>query len=193
MPTPVGYASVLHSFSGLSLPLGAAVTYGVDITVFAGDPISLAQDLHDFWTTRFMPFMPTSSSIDSTLVKFGPDATGPSAEYTDVNGGGSAGVPASPNVAYLIHKNTSLGGRAGRGRLYLPGVTEANVDGAGVVLPAGRTAIQTAATAFLGDLTSNNTDMVLLHGPGAPISSPTNVSSLSVDSRVATQRRRLRH
>lgn len=48
----------------------------------------------------------------------------------------TAQVYAPPGLAYVISKQTGLSGRAHRGRIYLPGVEEANVDEAGLVVGA---------------------------------------------------------
>ncbi len=105
--------------------------------------------------------------------------------------GTNSGPALPPNCAFLVRKRTPLGGRAHRGRMYLPagvGVGEDSVPATGVMLEAQRSALQTRVnTAFGG------TNKAILHDsltPGAL--SPTTITSLFLDPRLATQRRRLR-
>lgn len=109
----------------------------------------------------------------------------------DVNVPGVQGGDAiSPQVALLVSKTSGLAGRQNRGRMYIPGQSETNVDGAGVVLPTFRTTAQNAVDVLLGDLDTLETPMVILHVD--PADTPTPVTALTVRNKVATQRRRLR-
>jgi hypothetical protein len=93
-----------------------------------------------------------------------------------------------------VHKRTALGGRKGRGRLFIPwAVADSNVDEAGIIVPATVVTMQTAVTSFLNGIITEGMNMVLLHSPdksGVTVP-PTTVSSLVVDGMIATQRRRL--
>lgn len=107
----------------------------------------------------------------------------------------TAGVP--QNTAFLAHKNTGSVGRGANGRCYIPGVPEASVDALGNVT-AGEVA------ALTGQLDQWRLDWeggapvvkiaVLHHGPGPvhALEPEGVVTSVTVDPRVATQRRRLR-
>lgn len=109
----------------------------------------------------------------------------------DVNVPGTQGGDAiSPQVALLVSKTSGLAGRSNRGRMYIPGQSESNVDGAGTVLSTFRTTAQGAMDTFLGDLDTLETPMVILHND--PADTPTVVTALTVQNKVATQRRRLR-
>ncbi len=105
--------------------------------------------------------------------------------------GSNAGPALPPNCAFLVRKRTQLGGRAHRGRAYLPaglGVGEDSVPSTGVMLEAQRSVLQTRVDAALPVA-----DKVILHDsltPGAL--SPTPITSYRVEARLATQRRRLR-
>ena len=189
---PPGYAQANFVFGGIAMPNGAEVTLGIDVSGWAGTPTSAAIALASSWNTNLLDFQPSFVSFETVRVKYGPEATGPTGEAVGGGSGGSPGNPTSPNVAYLVRKSTAFGGRAGRGRFYMPGVTEDNIDGGGVVLPAGRAAINTGLDDFRTGLESIDSPIVLLHGVGSPLTSPTPVTDLSLDARVATQRRRLR-
>lgn len=122
----------------------------------------------------------------------------------------------APNVAMLVHKHTGRAGRRGRGRMYVPGITEDRVDQEGDVETASLTAINTELNDFLnllGDDTTgggvipvlfhdNESDTVVTHpsptqrvvtrttGAAGPL--PDDITGFTCDPRVATQRRRLR-
>lgn len=100
-------------------------------------------------------------------------------------------VPA--NCAVLVKKNTALGGRRFRGRIFQPPtlLNEGAVDASGNIAAGGVAAIQATWDQFSGQLVANGYLPVLFHqGVGAP--APTLISSLQVTSLIATQRRRLR-
>jgi hypothetical protein len=69
-------------------------------------------------------------------------------------------------------------------------VAESQTDAGGVLTTASLNAFETAVDAWLADLATRNVPMVLLHNAVETL--PTPVVGLTVDVRVATQRRRLR-
>lgn len=138
---------------------------------------------------------------DDLLVEYRPATQTP---------GSSAATAMPQNVAYIVRKTTARAGRRGRGRMYLPGVPEANVDQAGAVAGATITFINTELSGFLTAVIDTQ-DLLLFHdnasssttsvvGPtrtvtttqGAAGPSPDVITGLSIDPRVGTQRRRLR-
>lgn len=189
---PSGFAQINWKFTGTSCPNGAEVTLGVDISSYAGTPAAAAGDAIAAWTASIDAITPATVTLASVLVKFGPNATGPSAEVTSGNAGSGGGASTSPNVCWLVHKNTALGGRAGRGRMYWPGVQESEVDPSGALTTAFQTGAQTAMNTFLSSLATDLLIPVVLHGAASPLSAPTTITSFTVDGRAATQRRRLR-
>jgi hypothetical protein len=108
-------------------------------------------------------------------------------------GGALTGAVSSPQVAFLVKKATALSGRAHRGRMYLPGVIETDVDDQGKVLAARITAMNLVLTDLL-DLTDDTsgaiTGAVLLHEAGVT-PPPTTLTSLLLSNVVSTQKRRL--
>lgn len=77
--------------------------------------------------------------------------------------------------------------------MYLPwAITTTEGDEGGTLLGPTVTAAQAKATAFLSALGTNTVPMVVLHDPGlTAVGAPNPVTSLLVDNRVGTQRRRL--
>lgn len=189
---PAGFAQANLIFGGVALPTGAQVTLGLNISSFAGTPADAAALIGANYLGKLNTQQSSQVRLDSTLVKFGPDATGPSALVPTLAAGTLPGNAEPSQVAFLVHKVTPQGGRAGRGRFFLPGPSEADIDGAGVITPARAAALQTALDDFYDQLIVDLLGPVLLHSVGAPIVTPLGLTSLTLDQRVATQRRRLR-
>lgn len=193
MLIPTGYAQCNIRFGGTGAPNGAEVALGLYVQEHGGSPGDVAADVRDVLVeSGIMGSVPSTWNTRNILVKFGPSATGPSAELAVVIVGGSAGLAAPPQNSLLVRKTTLLGGRSGRGRIYWPGVQEAQVDQAGALAAPYREGLQTGFTAFHAGLNALSLPPVVLHGAGAPLTVPTPVANFIVDSRLATQRRRLR-
>lgn len=192
MTIPVDYAQTNWIFSGTGLPTGAQVTMGWNISAYGGDAADLAEDVHVAFASNVMVHLSDTISLIGTLAKFGPDATGPSALHSATTGGGDTSDSGYPGACALVSKSTSDGGRAGRGRMYLPGIPEAAIDPSGGLDSGKRSQLQTDVDAMIADLVLLDIGPVVLHQAGAPLTTPSPIISLSVQGRVATQRRRNR-
>lgn len=189
---PTGYAQANFKLAGAALPYGAEVTLGLDVRGFIGDPSDAAGASAVNFANNFCPRLTSDINIASCLVKFGPTATGPSAEEANGTAGSVGTGPVAANTAVLINKNTAAGGRAGKGRMYIPGIRENKISGAGVMDTDEFAAWISAAVGFFEDMNDDDLTPVLLHGTGSPLTTPTAITSLQVQNKVATQRRRLR-
>lgn len=201
---PVGYYEATLDYSGAAVPNGAAMTFGGSAA--AGTPATVGASIIGAWSTHLRSVISSLVVLDGVRVKFGPVDDGPFAFSSSGLAGSLAGSMGPPNLAILIRKNTAIGGRQGSGRFYQPSIAEANVDEAGLVSSGFRTTLQTAYSGFFGGLQSVSLPMYLLHSWGTytklvgndvfshtvDLRAPTEVTSLSVDARIATQRRRLR-
>ena len=189
MIIPVGYAQVTHIFSSGFLPYGAVTTYGIgDIGLFP-DLNALASDLYDAFQDHVMGNLSSSVNHDTCRVKAGPNETGPVGEFTGVEVGGAGGTFASPNLAYLVEKHTALGGRKGRGRMFLPGVTEGGIGGSGDLDLTVLGDFTTNLANWLDALGGVGVEPVVLHSDET---APTPITAFVIDPKVATQRNRLR-
>jgi hypothetical protein len=119
----------------------------------------------------------------------GPNATGPSATSPATTDGGEAVAVTVASAAALVRKVTNAGGRKHRGRIFLCGVPEEDVDNASNIEGAALTNLQGAMDTLLADAETNNLRLMVLHGDAT---APSLITSLAVQSKVATQRRRLR-
>lgn len=96
------------------------------------------------------------------------------------------------NVALLVKKQTNLAGRAHRGRCYLPPfVGEVNVSPQGMIDAGTLAAKQGNLTSFLTAMAVADLRLFLLHSEGSALS-PDLIVALTLDHKIATQRRRLR-
>lgn len=185
------YGQVNFVFSNDSNPNPAEVTLGVTGDISDG---AAATDLiAGAFANRIMPFLVDDIALVATRLKIGPNATGPSFENTTVTEGGDTGDGVPANTSILVRKVTDLGGRAGRGRWYLPGLRENRVDSGGNIDGSYVSDLGGAIDLFLEDLADALIVPVVLHGADSPLSVPTGITGMSVQSRAATQRRRMRH
>lgn len=203
---PAGFGQVTFTFNGSGVPTGAAVTLGFEVGGGVNAAIA-ATDFKTNWQTNMMPPLVQNTGLASVLVKLGPNDTGPSAIVASTVAGSDLSAQAPANVAYLIHKTTNEGGRRGRGRMYLPGVDETEVDQGGNVSAGKVTALQAAINAFHTQAIADGCVPYLLHEPeqvwvlvnGQPkrqsvgaAPAPTEIQTFPVATVVATQRRRQR-
>jgi len=189
---PEGFAQINAIHTGLGVPTGAQWTLAVAHDGFTGGPTAVAQAFETILlNSGLYANVNSDTDMTSVLVKFGPNATGPSA-LEPANEPGTGGTAGAAAPAYLIHKVTALGGRAGRGRFFIPGVPEAAVGPGGVLASGVASAVTTAVGELLADLIAVDLPPVLLHNEGSPVSTPTTITDLTCDPVVATQRRRQR-
>lgn len=192
MPIPVDYAQTNLYFGGVALPQGAEVTMGWDISSYPSSPAQLAEDVFTSCSQNILDNVVEGVTLTGCLAKFGPDATGPSALFSANSAGSIAGEGVPPQVSVLMRKHTSSGGRAGRGRSYWPGAQMGGIDESGTIDGVVLTAWQTACVAFINQVASELATAVVLHGAGSPLTTPSPITSVTVDGTLATQRRRLR-
>lgn len=192
MIIPDGFAQANFQFVGTGAPEGAEVTLGLDVQAYAGDPTDAALDCANAWNVSFATQQSSSITFTNVHVKFGPGNTGASGDSP--GGGACAGNAAAvpPQVSVIMNKATALGGRSGRGRMFIPGLPEGLVNPAGVIDGTTIANWNAAAEDFVDALTTALLGPVLLHGPDSPLTVPTPLTSITTSSKVGTQRDRLR-
>lgn len=124
---------------------------------------------------------------------------GPPAIYESTNPpeqGGGAGAPLPQNCGVLVTKRTAVAGRRNKGRWYVAGIGEGAVDATGTIAGVTVTAWQNAVNATFANMQLGTAvdDLVILHTAGGttPPGLPTPITQMVVQSKMATQRRRLR-
>lgn len=202
MPTivPPGFVEAAVELRGQGDPDPWYVTFGLEVTGLGGNYAGLGLAVMQAFGNLLAPMW---SGVSNTGVSFTVGQDGPDNLRVYVASGinrpgGRSSQFLPQNCATLIRKNTELGGRRNRGRMFIPAMlAEGEVDNVGVIEATSVGIFQDNADAFLDELTSIVAfpmTMVVLHGsegisePG----DPTPVSSLTVDPIIATQRRRLR-
>lgn len=192
MLIPSGYAQVNYRYQSQAVPNGAEVTLGLDVSQATLEGDALASALFDAWGEVMANGFTTSTTVVECSVKMGPNSTGPT--YVDsgsISGTGS-GDAVSPNVSVLVNKLTGIGGRQGRGRMFLPGLAESEANVGGVISPTTRGDIENNLASFVTELNALGVAPALLRSPDSPISAPAPIIGFTVQSVLATQRRRLR-
>jgi len=187
---PTGYAQANLFFVGAGVPRNAQLAIGLQNTV-PGTPLALAGVVADAFTAVDGPLTQMSETVtlEKIKVKLGPNATGAEATLAVGTAGGQALEPLPPNVSVLVNKLNATGGKKNAGKIFWVGVPEAATDGGGLLTPTWLGDLQDAMDIFLGALSGEDAPMVILHNDST---TPTEVTSLSVQQRLATQKRRLR-
>lgn len=109
------------------------------------------------------------------------------------------GMPGA--MAFRVNKNTVAARGQRQGRMYLCGVQEADTDDSNpnVVAPARIAVMNTALSNFLDDINEGgggvgdySANLVVVHTKDGVFTSASDVTALTVDTRLGTQVRRLR-
>lgn len=192
MIIPDGFGQVNLMFTGIAVPTGAEVTFGLEYGVpftaaEVADAVATAVDESDL-----LGVMTTAITLSNIHVKSGPNLTGASADLSQAVTGAFGENAVPPNTSMIVRKLTSAGGRSGRGRLFLPGLREDQVNGSGQWDSTLVEAVTGCWETIRTELDEANLNTVLLHGADAPISIPTLITSFAADATAATQRQRLR-
>lgn len=189
---PEGYANIEYELEIPGDAGPALVVFGVgpvtafnasEVATIVADALNNAGSFREFHSTNVI-----GRKVTARRAIGGGDIA--IAELSVNNPGALGGAVAPPQVATLIGKSTGLAGRANRGRMYVPGVLDADVNDDGTFTTVRLNGLQAAANTFLGDLDTLEVPMVILHND--PADTPTTVNQLNVSAKVATQRRRLR-
>jgi len=194
MPIPLEFCEVWFQLNvlGDNEPMYTHMAYGVSATVTqAAVDAGFTAWSTSLWRSRF--------TVDVTL--FGGHVLEQTtagirrwdAAITPLLGSTTAAVP--NNVATILRKSTALGGRRNRGRMFVPCPLESETSAAGVYTGPGITAWNTAAALIMPGGSIHTAfgflgDAVVLHDEGSQ--TPAVVTNLTCQSRVGTQRRRLR-
>ncbi len=191
---PVNYGLLaFHTKTDLD-PEEMLWTVGVNLTSVS-DPQDVCTDAHAAWSDHIADLTSTIVDLTRVTLKVGPSSTG--ATYQDVTAasGNDGGSLLPPNSAVLVQKLTNLGGRKGRGRVYLPGISEISgtLDSSGTFSSGEAGVITAAMNALLLDIgtgsASEGAPLVLLHSDST---TPTLIVQFFCENKIATQRRRLR-
>lgn len=191
---PAGYGQAVLVFSCAGTPRQSTWTLGFKSTPFVSAGES-AENIYNQATAAGGPYeAPRMLSIwtfEGVNVTWMTESGPLVGSFFDpvVGSGGSAGLVI--NCAGLLKKNTARGGRKGRGRAFIPPTfaSEAQVDPVGTIDSGVVSVTQDCFDQFVDDLATAGITPYLLHEDG---STPNEITSLTLQATVATQRRRLR-
>jgi hypothetical protein len=185
---PSGYAQLTTRMALASSTQTAECVFGVNFD----DPADCVQVL-DAWAAEIMPLVCSNWTYVYGMARV---QAGLITEKIYTTAGTGGATPAPPNVAVLARKVTSLPGRANKGRMYIPGPLETNIDGTGLMTAGTIASYDSRFTNFLAAIAAAPAGgfglMVILHNQSVSTPAPTNVDQLKCMQLVATQRRRLR-
>lgn len=188
---PAGYFELAFHHHASGSTRDAVCTLGVHYT--GADIVTDFNTVATAWGTTMVAEMADAWTYDFATIR---DQLGHVATHAAGVAGGTAHSAATVNTAFLFKKTTGLGGRKNHGRMYLPGVSEQDVDVLGIVAGSKITALTTAFGNFISALIGAHMSVQLLHnGPTADPSlgpAPTTVTDMTVEDTAATQRRRMR-
>lgn len=191
---PDGYYEVSLHMQATGSLREAVCTQGVEYTGSSFDVD--ANDMLDAWADDVMLSVSDNWTYFAGRMR---NQIGTVKDRAETTGGGTSHSPATPNVSFLILKNTGQPGRFNRGRMYLPGVSEQDVDGLGVVVGSKLTELVTNIGAWYTRMAADHFTPVILHrdvsidgGVTFTHRDPTPQTSFDVSALAATQRRRMR-
>lgn len=197
---PPGFGSAAFVLTGTPGTQPYVTTLGLDLSEYGGDFVLAANTAKAAYFAAFSAVTSSNLVLDRVTLTVGSDGPGGSVDSTS----GPAAMTRTGSfpptaLSAIARKSTSVLGRRGRGRMFLPGVVnEDQVDQDGSITNAGRTAVQGALNTFFNELVTP-TDPgalplppVLLHGPGLPVLPPTPIEGFTVSDTVGWVRGRIR-
>ncbi len=187
-PPTSSFVELTWKFSGTSLPNGAVITMG--FTAPSGDPEEALETICDAAELVHTAIATTTCTLDSIAMKAGPVATGPTIERVVGSIGGAGSDGASPNTSVLIRKTVQSVSQRFSGRCYYPSLGASSLEENGDIVGSSRVNFGLALEDFLDTLDSELGMTPLVFSEGS--SDPRVVTSYDVQTKAATQRRRLR-
>lgn len=200
---PQGHAQVMFRFelAGDPEPMGFTMGVASDDGDTAADVVAVVDAVEFAWKSTFAN---TGAQLLAAYTYRGVVATcnGSDAgifphEVVRSTGGTGSGTPPPQNCGVLVKKRTLFGGKRNRGRLYMPPINldEGTVGPSGDLTSAYTTGQQTGWDTFHTSFTGGLQRIVILHRQETgdpPPPAPTTVTGFTVQTKIGTQRRRLR-
>lgn len=194
MGIPLGYGEVWFQLqvTGDNEPMYTHLAYGVDPAIVQADVDAGFNAWITAWKVRWHSLM---TLVGGHLLQ--QTAAGIRRWDASVTPaiGTAVGTLLPNNCAVLAKKSTDSGGRRNRGRMYIPSPIESEVDAPGIMTPAAITNWNTELAKIMPGGSIHTAfgilfDAVVLHDSGSQ--TPTVVTDLACQPKIATQRRRMR-
>jgi hypothetical protein len=215
IPGNFGIAKLRWQCNGIPEEVISTLGVGLGVVPEVDEPgahTSFAQQIADAWQGNW----PAASlnnqwrfvGVDMQLYLTGQIAGGaasvPEVEsYISLTGQGGGTFNCVPaQVCLLVEKNTATGGKPGKGRMFLPAgyVSSGEVSPSGQISTAALNAAKSNMDAFLASVKTGPYGAAphLFHGQResdgvvvGPAGAPSEITSFSIDPRVATQKGRM--
>lgn len=187
-PTTPALALMTLIWSGPNLPYGAQSSIGILDTDEPWADGVWQSAIDSALTSAQQSISTQGCTLVEARVKVGPEASGPTYVIPIGVNGENGTMATPPNVAMLVRKVVPGVSTRLQGRFYWPCISEGNVDGGGVIGPPAFGQYQGFLDTLFTGLTTGGAELVVFSEPAT--ARP--ISGLQLQSRVATQRRRLR-
>lgn len=183
---PVGFAQATINYAGPTVTGKAATVLGFSLGE-EGTLQGLCNGIEAAYNVNLAPYLHTAFTVTSVRAV---DNENVHEKAVNIQGQ-MTGDLAPPNASLLVKKTSALRGRKFRGRNYWPGLMkDQNVLDDGTLIAGYVADMADAFDGFNTDLFTLGYFSVILHND--PETVPTPVTGGGVESRIATQRRRLR-
>lgn len=186
---PTGlFGELSFIFSGLNAPTGAVSTLGIESPVVDFFNVTWQNELVGLSTDLVQLTCNDATTLERIDIKVGPVSSGPTIALPVSEPGAQTGNTVGPQVAMLVRKEVENVSTRLAGRMFWPGLTVGNVSPGGVIAPEAIEDFQDAWTDFYNGLVALTSAPYIF----TESSDPRVVSALTVQAKVATQRRRNR-
>lgn len=186
---PTGlFGELSFIFSGINAPTGAVSTLGVESPVVDFFNVTWQNELVGLSTDLVQLTCNTALVLDRIDIKVGPVSSGPTISLPVAENGAQTGDTMGPQVAMLVRKQVDNVSTRLAGRMFWPGLTVGNVTPGGQIDSTPLGLFQDAWDDFYDGLVALTSAPYIF----TQSSDPRPVSSLTVQDKIATQRRRNR-
>lgn len=186
-------ARLIYTFSTPGSVSTAATTIDLDSAI-AIDPGVVVNAARVAWTANLVS-LTTDEWFLGDVTLYVPSGGGSIPYVASGSTPGATGTPTSAAVSLLVTKRTNIGGRRGKGRMFLPPPPQNQVNADGVIAAGFLATSRGHLSDFFNDLTAIDPSVqpvVHTRASGGLPAGNTLITELWLEAEVATQRRRQR-
>lgn len=190
---PVNFAELAMQYNLIGDPEPMYTFMGLDLDALTVPTQALTDSIVSAWTSALDNSLPVTYTLGPGWVTYGAAVADLRIDSTNAPVSGLRVGDALPNnCAALVRKLSAVGGRRNRGRAYMPGVLDVDAGNNGVLTTGALAQFQNDWDLVESNLVAliDVEGLVILHD-SAPFT-PTAITALTVQNKIATQRRRLR-
>ena len=163
MPVPPGHALLSFIFSGPGAgPGGCVTTMGVSHVVTEA-PLDFATEMYDAFRDTVLTHLSSAVQLDECRVRYGTAEGEIVISYYESVAGSVGGDSEPPNLCWPVVKYTELGGRANRGRMFIPGLYTSAVEPTGAISSAALVTMNIELQDWIEAMETHDAFPVLFH------------------------------